>query len=325
MSNETTTLDAIEAEATTATAAEIRQSMGAVKLSFTWLGTQRKLSDTQTKQAADVFDAQKDLVTASKRLIDTKHPAYRAATQIKSQAAAYWRSVTLPYPQGGVRLIKHEDIATFETTMLSYQAQLAVAAANLQLEYDAIKTAAREKLGQLFNPADYPVTLENVFELTWEYPSVEPPPYLMGFNPEIYRQEQARVQARFETAVAMAEEAFATKLSELIEHLVTRLTDAPGEQRKTFHASTIENFTEFYDNFKKMNVRSNAQLEALIHRANDIIAGVRATSHHRNFAQIRNNAEVRGALVSQMSAVQVALDNLIVTPPARRVMRMEPE
>jgi hypothetical protein len=231
------------------TASDLRQTMGAVKLSFSWLGTQRKLSDAQTKQAADTFHAATDLVTASKRLIDTKNTTYRVLTTLKSQAAAYWRAVTLPYPQDGVRLIKQADIGAFEDRMREYKEQLVAAAANLQLEYETLKTAAREKLGDLYNPADYPASLDGVFDLRWEYPPVEPPNYLMTFNPELYQQEQQRVQQRFETAVVMAENAFAEQLQDMISHLIERLTDEPDgtKRRSRFRLSrTSKSFTRIF-------------------------------------------------------------------------------
>lgn len=295
------------------TASNLRQTMGAVKLSFSWLGTQRKLSDAQTKQAADTFEADTSLVTASKRLIDTKHPAYRAATAIKSQAQAFWRGITLPYPQEGTRLIKQEDVARFEETMQAYRDQLAAAVANLQLEYDAIKDAARQKLGSLFNPNDYPNTLDGVFDLSWEYPPIEPPRYLVALNPSVYQAEQDRVQRRFETAVAMAENAFAETLQELVAHLIERLTDEPDGTKKTFRASAIENFKEFYDNFKRMNVRSNAQLERLIEQANGLVAGVDAKD-------LRRNTQLQEHLRTSMGDLQQSLDTLIVNAPRRRVM-----
>lgn len=298
------------------TASDLRQTMGAVKLSFSWLGTQRKLSDAQTKQAADTFHAATDLVTASKRLIDTKNTTYRVLTTLKSQASAYWRSMTLPYPQEGVRLIKQVDIGAFEARMREYKEQLVVAAANLQLEYEAIKVAAREKLGDLYNPNDYPPSLEGVFDLRWEYPPVEPPNYLMTFNPELYQQEQQRVQHRFETAVVMAENAFAEQLQDMIAHLIERLTDEPDGTKKKFQNSAIENFKEFYDNFRQMNIRSNAQLDTLIQRATDIVSGV-------DVKDLRKNNNLRQNLTQQMGEVKTALDSLITNAPRRRVLPME--
>lgn len=296
-------------------AQELQQTMGAVRVSFTWLGTQRKLSDAQTKQAADTFEAATELVTASKKLIDTKHPAYKAVTAIKSQVSGYWRSMTLPYPQEGVRLIRQGDVAAFETRMQEFRTALRAAAANLQLEYETLKANAREKLGSLYNPADYPASVENIFDIKWDYPAVEPPNYLMTFNPELYEQERHKVQQRFEDAVRLAENAFAEQLRGLIEHLIDRLTDNPDGTRKVFRTSAIENFKEFAENFRRMNVRSNAQLDNLVAQAENLVSGV-------NIEELKNDKDVRQTLSTQMTGVSRALDSLMTNAPRRRVLSM---
>jgi hypothetical protein len=312
----TTTAAAADNQTVESTARELRQTTGAVKLSFSWLGTRRKLSDAQTKQAADTFEASTDLVSASKKLIDTKHPAYSAATTIKSQAASFWRGITLPYPQDGVRLIKQSDIPVFEAKMQEFKEQLDIAVANLQLEYEALKVRAREQLGSLYNAEDYPQTLEGVFAITWEYPPIEPPQYLMSFNTQLYEQVQHRVQQRFENAVTLAEQAFAEELSGLVSHLIERLTADPDGKKKSFRANAVENFKEFYDNFKRMNVRSNVQLESLISQAHNLVSGI-------DPAELRQNQEMQQTLRTQMSELRTSLDSVISEAPRRRILRID--
>jgi len=302
-------------QAVQSAARELQQTMGAVRVSFSWLGTQRKLSDAQTKQAADTFEAATELVTASKKLIDTKHPAYKAVTAIKSQVSGYWRSMTLPYPQDGVRLIRQSDVAAFEEKMQEFRTALKAAAANLQLEYETIKANSREKLGSLYNADDYPASVENVFDIKWDYPAVEPPNYLMSFNPELYEQERHKIQQRFEDAVRLAEAAFAEQLRDLITHLIERLTDNPDGTRKVFRSSAIENFKEFAENFRRMNVRSNAQLDQLIDQAENLVSGV-------DVDDLKTNKDLRQTLTTQMSGVQEALDNLMTNAPRRRILAM---
>lgn len=300
----------------TEAARDIRANMGAVKVSFTWLGTRRSLSDAQTRQAANQFDADAELVSAYKKLIDTKHPAFKAVTAVKNQVINYWRGITLPYPTDGVRLIKRDDIEGFDRRMQEFRDALREAVANLQLEYESIKTRAREHLGALYDPADYPASLENAFGITWEYPPVEPPRYLMNFNPELYEAEQRRVQERFETAVAMAEDAFSEQLRDLVNHLIERLTDKSDGSPKIFKNSTVENFREFYEQFRRLNVRGNTELDALISRANDLVSGV-------DPQDLRNSADRRQELRTQMHEVQNTLDTLLSNQPRRRVMRMD--
>jgi hypothetical protein len=296
--------------------ADMRQTMGAVKVSFSWLGTRRSLNDNQTRQAADQFDADASLLTAYKKLIDTSHPAFKAVSAIKSQVVSYWRGVTLPYPTDGVRLIKYDDITEFEARMQEFRTRLTEAVAQLQLEYEVLKTRAREHLGTLYNAADYPTTLAGAFSISWEYPSVEPPRYLRTFNPELYAQEQQRIQHRFEQAIEMAESAFGEKLQELINHLIERLTDAPDGAPKKFQTSTVENFREFYQEFRHLNIRGNTELDALVGRANDLISGIEAND-------LRKSQNLREALREQMGELQTALDGHLQTAPRRRLQRLD--
>ena len=57
--------------------------------------------------------------------------------------------------------------------------------------YGELKAAARRRLGQLFDPADYPRALHGLFGVDWDFPSVEPPDYLLQLSPALYEQEQA--------------------------------------------------------------------------------------------------------------------------------------
>ena len=59
----------------------LRTTMAAVKLSFTWLGVRKTLAPEQRTTAARVFDADRELLTASKLILDTKNPAYRGPSR----------------------------------------------------------------------------------------------------------------------------------------------------------------------------------------------------------------------------------------------------
>jgi hypothetical protein len=77
----------------------LRATMAAVKLSFTWLGVRKTLAPEQRTTAARAFHADRELLTASKLILDTKNPAYRAVAAVRSEASSYWRTVTLPFDE----------------------------------------------------------------------------------------------------------------------------------------------------------------------------------------------------------------------------------
>jgi hypothetical protein len=63
--------------------------MAALRLSFTWFGTRKTLSTEQKAQAAESFGAEREFLSAGKKLIDTRDPAFRAVTAVRSQAMSY--------------------------------------------------------------------------------------------------------------------------------------------------------------------------------------------------------------------------------------------
>ena len=193
----------------------LRTTMAAVKLSFTWLGVRKTLAPEQRTTAARAFHADRELLTASKLILDTKNPAYRAVAAVRSEASGYWRTVTLPFPEAGIRLLPQNSLGLFANTMQTYRERLQDAARELAAQYDTIKSEAQRRLGTLFNASDYPSTLDGLFDLEISYPTIEPPAYLVSLHPDVYQQEQARVRERFESAVELAEQAFTGELQRL--------------------------------------------------------------------------------------------------------------
>jgi hypothetical protein len=292
----------------------LRASMAAARVSFTWLGVRKSLSSSQKDQAANHFGAESKFLSAGKKLIDTSHPAFKAVTNVRSQTIAYWKEASLPFPEPGIRLIRLDAIEEFNRKMALYQVQLEDAVRTLDQHYEELRNAARERLGELFDPADYPATLVGMFAIEHDFPSVEPPQYLQHFSPEMYRQECQRVQSRFDEAVQLAEQAFMEELSRLMEHLTERLSGQDDGKPKVFRDSAIANLTEFFERFRSLNVRSNEQLDELVLSAQRIVQGIEPQ-------QLRDNQWLRQSITTRMTAVQAGLDQLLVDRPRRNIQR----
>jgi hypothetical protein len=288
--------------------------MAAVRLSISWFGIRKTLNAEQKAQAADTFGAEGEFLSAGKKLIDTRHPAFKAVTAVKTRAVGFWKSLTLPFPEPGLRLIRQDSISAFDAKMESFRGELAEAVKTLNRQYSSLKAAAAERLGSLFNEGDYPSSLDGLFAIEWDFPSVEPPDYLRELKPELYEQECQRVTARFEEAVQLAEEAFTVELSKLISHLTERLTGQDDAKPKVFRDSVVTNLTEFFERFQHLNVRSNEQLDELVERAKQIVGG-------REPQQLRDDEGLRNSISRQLSSVQSTLDGLLVDRPRRNILR----
>ncbi|AMV16420.1 hypothetical protein [Planctomyces sp. SH-PL14] len=292
----------------------LRTTMAATRVSFTWMGVRKTLSQEQKAQAADQFDAEAKYVSASKKLLDTRHPQFRAVTGVRGKIVQFWKSQTLPYPEAGVRLIPQKAIGRFDEILSEYRRELNDAVVGLDDVYSELRSAARDRLGRLFNASDYPVSMRDEFAVSWDFPAVEPPNYLQQLNPALYEQESLRVQARFDEAVQLAEQAFLDELSRLVEHLTERLSGSDDGKPKVFRDSAIENLSEFFDRFRRLNIHSSDELDAVVERARNLVSQVQPQ-------QLRDDAPLRSRIASQLSNVQASLDGLMVDRPRRSIIR----
>jgi hypothetical protein len=298
-------------------AQRLRRIAAAVRVMLHWWGVHRSLTAQQKEEVGLTYAADARLVTAGKRLIDVRHEAYRALTAIRTRLSSFWRGLTLPYTEPGVRLIRQADIEPFVHTMDGFHGELAEKVDELAAVYDDIKADARQRLGRLYNPNDYPQDVRGLFAVEWDFPSVEPPAYLMRLNPDVYRQEQERVSRRFEEAVRLAEQAFAEEFAKLVSHLTERLAPSADGDRKVFRDSAITNLSEFFERFKHLNVGSSVQLDSLVEQAQQLVQGVSPQS-------LRDDTSLRQQVATRLGQVQAQLDGMLVDAPRRRIIRSAP-
>ena len=292
----------------------LRTTMAAVRVCFTWFGTRKTLSPEQKAQAAESFGAEGEYLTAGKKLLDSTHPAFKTVTAIRGRIMSFWKGISLPFPEPGLRLIRQQDIATFDVQMTTLRVELDEAVAQLDQHYEELRATARERLGALYNPGDYPASLRGLFGIAWEFPSVDPPEYLSRLSPRLFEQECERVAARFDEAIQLAEDAFLNELNRLVSHLSERLSGQEDGRPKVFRDTAVENLRDFFTRFQQLNVRSNADLDALVEQARRILRGVEPQ-------QLRDNTTRRQQVASQLAGVQASLDGLMVDRPQRRIIR----
>jgi hypothetical protein len=143
--------------------------MAAVRLAFTWLGTRKTLAPEQRDTAARAFHADRELLSATKLILDTKNPTYRAVAAVRSEASGSFWTVTLPFPEAGIRLLPQNSLGVFASTFVSYRERIQLAARDLAAEYDQLKLEAQRRLGTLFRRPTTPP--RSTACLTWKSPT----------------------------------------------------------------------------------------------------------------------------------------------------------
>jgi hypothetical protein len=211
-------------------AVRLRRETTALRLSFHWLGTRKSLSRSQRSEAARPFAAAGDFLSAGKKLLDTTHPRFRQVTAVRHRAQAYVQGMSLPYPEPGIRLIRRDDLDEIQDRLTELEQELSEQAAKLDEAYAELQASARQQLGRLFASSDYPASLKEEFGMCWEFPSVDPPDYLRRLSPALYREEAARVAARFDDAARLAE-ADVSRGAERSGQSLERAAQRPGRRQ----------------------------------------------------------------------------------------------
>lgn len=291
---------------------ELREQTAAVRLHTAALGTRRKLTAAQTEEAAATFGARSGSVSASKLLLDTKDPAYRAVTSLQSRATSLWRGMTVPFPEPGIRLIRKERVGDFEAAARDLQTDLGPALEALQAVYVDLRARAENDLGDLWNPADYPSRIDDQFRIWWDFPSVEPPDYLRALNPALWQRQHDLIAGQFAQAVSLMEQAFAAELAAMVEHLAERLGGADDGKPKVFRDSAIENLRDFFGRFADLSIGSSSELEAAVQAARDLVDGI-------DPRRLRRSADLREHVAAGMAGIRETLGGFMVDRPGRAI------
>ena len=106
------------------------------------------------------------------------------------------------------------------------------------------------------------------FAFAWSFFEIEAPNGKANIlSPEIYEREKQKFMEMIadfeETAITTLRETFAGMVSHIAESLT---------QNKVFRNSTIDKFKEFLEDFRKLNINNDAELEALVERCKGLVS-----------------------------------------------------
>ena len=267
----------------------------------------------QAAEAASVFDADKDCFSAAKKLIDTKNKRYKAVSAVFSQVTTYWKKVTLPFTEDGIRLLRREHVGRVrgEDRPVPERTGRCRGAA-WRSEYSQLLSEARQKLGRLFNASDYPQSLAGLFRISVDYPALEPDPSLVQVSNTLYQRECRKIKSRFEEAVTLAEQSFAAEFRKLIEHIVTRLQGLNDGTSKQFREENLTQPAVVLRAVPPVVHRQQHELERLVEDAKQAVAGYRPD-------WLEDSQPLRDVVRGSLEQVQAALDGLMVARPKRKI------
>lgn len=295
---------------------DLQKQAAGLGVHFTWMGVKVTLTLQEKDQVAKAFDASPRSLVMSKKIIDTKNPFYRKLTQIKTQISSLWRTTTLPWVEDGIRLIRKQDIARFNEQFNDLKNQLKDAASDFAMKWQEIVEDGKDKLGNLANDNDYKKNVLDAFDVYLSWPNLEVPEYLKD-DPVLYEAEQKKREAQFAKALKTFEEGSMAQLYKLVQHLDDKLKPNHDGSKKIFKDASVDNLIAFFETFRKLNVRSNEEIETLVNKAETLVSGL-------DPELLRANDQIRNQVSQQMDNLVKELESKVTLKPRRKITVAKP-
>ena len=231
-----------------------------------------------------------------------------AVQKIVSAVRVWHYEQTLPWSDGGSRLLPMKNFFEYKRTLSMFEAQFNRAVDELVTDYPVMVTAAAFQLGALFNRNDYPEadTIKGKFRFNYVF---MPVPTAGDFRIQAADEAIAELQAQAETHVTNrlndAMKDIWTRLHECLSHMSTKLTDLPTPRvlkdgtemySQVFRDSLVNNAVELCGLLTKLNVTDDPDLEQARRKLEDAIFGVTADD-------LREDDHVRSALKSEVDSI----------------------
>lgn len=280
----------------------------ALIVTFSSVGNQKKVSSSQVE-----VDADKEWIRVSKTLLECDE--YDAIGHLDSEIKSWLDSRALPsLLKRGIYLLPIPMVQEADAKLKDFAEQRRYLVEKFVSVYKVHVKEARARLRELFSESDYRSSMQirGDFNLSWQFTSFNTPASLQQISKELFEQEKQKAEATWRDAATSIEQMLLSNLSEMVNHLVEKLTPGEDGKKKVFRNSMVSNMQEFLANLNMRNVTDNAQLKALSDQAKKLIVGVEAQ-------QLRDEEGLRDSIRNGFDKIKSKLDDLVEVKPKRAI------
>lgn len=278
------------------------------------LGTARKVSTG----AINTGDTDPALLRLSKKILDSKTLEKIRSLQGDTRRTVASRSTPSVMFRAGVYLLPLTLLAETDNYLTDQAARLSDLVAKFIGEYEQAKRDAADRLGSLYNPADYPPadSVRAAFGLSWQYIAVDAARKVGEISAAIMQREQEKAAATWRSALEEATAVLRAGFADLVSHMVERLTPGEDNKPRIFRDSLVGNVREFLRTFPERNLSDDQELAALAKDAERLLSGVDAEA-------LRKSDGLRDSIRQGMTEIKTRLDAAVINQPARRYSAAE--
>ena len=211
-----------------------------------------------------------------------------AVQKIASAVRVWHYEQTLPWSDGGSRLLPMKNFFDYKATLSMFQQQFETAVKELLVEYPQLVSAAAFQLGALFDRAEYPEVedIERKFKFNYVFmPVATASDFRIETNDETIAELQAQAEQNVSKRVNDAVQELWERLHTTLTHMSEKLADLPKPRVlkdgtevhvQVFRDSLVNNAVELCGLLTKLNVTNDPKLEYARKTLEQAIVGVDA-------------------------------------------------
>lgn len=221
--------------------------------------TAKKLDRNATAQVELTHQAH-DAGRFTKALLSKQ--LFESINQLISQARKYHYSVTLPWTDGGDRLLPTSLFAEHTKTIRAFRSEFQAAVKTAFAAYPAEVNAARARLGSMYDPADYPAVheLHEKFDMAVTYIQV---PEAKDFRVDVAQDVAEDIRTEITANIGLRQNAALQECYRRVQDIASKLYERLSSPDAIFKDSLLTNAADLAVLLPSFNLTNDAVLTEL--------------------------------------------------------------
>lgn len=259
----------------------------------------RKYDTSVSVETAMRYDADPDSGRWNKLLIARE--AIQAITQVVNAARSFHYENTLPWDDGGGRILPSKNFLPYSRKMREFKRLFQTAVNDFISNYETYRKKAKQRLNGMFNQTDYPLKAEIAEKFQFQT-EIEPIPKSGDFRVRIQTREAERIKKQIEDRLQKRTEEATKDLFLRLSTVVGRFADKMSTKDAIFRDSLVENVAELINLLPKLNVADDPELEKIRAETKKKLCAFEPETLRKSKEVRSKAAEDANAILNKMSA-----------------------
>jgi hypothetical protein len=258
----------------------------------------RKHDKKVSKEVAAQYGTDQERGRYNKVLLAQEH--LKAIQQAEGAARTFHYANTLPWKDDGARILPSANYLEYTQEMRKLKGTFENEVMSFLAVYPDLVEQARYELNGLFDPADYPATINIHRKFSFDM-EVDPLPSATDFRVDLQGAEVDRIKKQIEDRLKAAEteavrDCF-SRLHEVVKHMAEKLAD----RNAIFRDSLVTNCQELVDLLPRLNLTGDPHLESLRREVEDKLLGYEPETLRKNQFARMETAEAANDILAAMA------------------------